>query len=134
MATISILYKGEKRTTATHLASGSTILTDAPLDNNGKGETFSPTDLLCSSLASCMLTIMGISAEKNKIKLDDIICTVTKTMGINPRRVVQVDIHMDVKNPLNEKERKLMILAAENCPVAKSIHPDILQNLTWSFA
>ena len=94
MNTFEIKYQGDLRTTATHLDSGSEISTDAPKDNHGLGETFSPTDMVCSALASCILTIMAIAVEKNDVDIKGTKATVEKTMGTNPRRIVKIDIDL----------------------------------------
>ena len=99
MNTYEIKYKGDLRTTATHLDSGSTVRTDAPKDNHGLGETFSPTDMICSALASCILTIMAIAVEKNNIDIKNTVAKVKKNMGTNPRRITSIEI--DIVFPKN---------------------------------
>ena len=132
--TSTVTYTGELRTLATHLQSGSTFETDAPTDNHGKGEAFSPTDLLCSSLASCMLTIMGISANSHGVAFNSATIEVTKQMAENPRRVSGVVCHIKVKSEnYGEKEIRLLKGAALSCPVAKSLHPDIKQEITFEW-
>ena len=116
-----------------HQGSGDTLLTDAPKDNKGQGETFSPTDLLAAALGSCMATIMGIKANNAEINLDQITFDVEKIMGTEPRRIVQINIYIDMKKNYNEKERRLLETAATNCPVAKSIHPDIIQEVNFIY-
>ena len=133
MADIKIVYNGCLRTKATHIQSGDTILTDAPTDNNGKGEAFSPTDLFASSLGSCMLTIMGITAQTHELNIDGSSIHIDKIMGANPRRVASLDIRIDINGELNEKDKKILIKAAEHCPVSKSIHPDIDEKITFNF-
>lgn len=129
MPTSVVKYIGNKTTKATHLRSNSVIETDAPPDNNGKGERFSPTDLLATSLASCMITIMSIIAERENIPLEAE-AEVTKIMADNPRRVSEIDIILKLKNfNYTEKQKKMIENAAYTCPVAKSLHPDILQNI-----
>ena len=122
MTDIKIVYNGSLRTRATHLQSGNTILTDAPTDNNGKGEAFSPTDLFASSLGACMLTIMGMTAQTHGLNIDGSSIHIDKIMGANPRRVASLDIRIDINGELNEKDKKILIKAAEHCPVSKSIH------------
>jgi uncharacterized OsmC-like protein len=131
--TSKVIYQGLLRTEAEHLSSKDRIITDAPLDNNGKGEAFSPTDLVATSLASCMATIMGIKANNAEINIDQITFDVEKKMGTEPRRIVQINIHIDMKRNYNEKERRLLETAAINCPVAKSIHPDIIQEVNFIY-
>tara|TARA_Y100000768_G_C23710022_1_gene555323 strand:+ start:184 stop:588 length:405 start_codon:yes stop_codon:yes gene_type:complete len=133
MSDIKIKYTGDLRTKATHLSSGSTIITDAPLDNNGKGEKFSPTDLFATALGSCMLTIMGITAQTHGINIDDAEVTVKKIMGANPRRVSCIKIIINIYSDISEKDRKLLIKAAHHCPVSKSINPDIEEDVTFNF-
>ena len=125
--TSQIIYKGELRTEATHLQSGTTIETDAPTDNQGKGEKFSPSDLLATSLGNCMMTIMGIKAKDMQVDLTNAKIDITKMMKADPRRVggIQVQFHFPENLFLNEKQQKILENAALTCPVAKSIHPDI---------
>ncbi len=134
MNTSEVVYKGELRTTAIHLKSGQQIVTDAPTDNNGKGEAFSPTDLLATSLGCCMLTVMGIVAKRHTINMDGTKVEVLKVMGDNPRRVSEVHIEMYFpKNNYSEKERNLLEHTALACPVAKSLHPDIKQKTRFHY-
>ena len=133
MSDIKIKYTEDLRTIATHVSSGSTIITDAPLDNNGKGEKFSPTDLFATALGSCMLTIMGITAQTHGINIDDAEVSVKKIMGVNPRRVSRIKIVINIYNDISEKDRKLLIKAAHHCPVSKSINPDIQEDVTFNF-
>ena len=135
MATISVTYQGNLRTQATHLASGNTIITDAPLDNQGRGEAFSPSDLVCSALASCMVTIMGIVARRNNLAIEGTQIQVTKIMASEPRRISEVVVAFTVPNAnLNEKERQILENAARTCPVALSLDPEIKQTVTFSYA
>lgn len=134
METVKTIYLGELRTEATHLRSNNKILTDAPVDNQGKGSTFSPTDLFVTSLGSCMLTIIGIAANTHKFSIENTKINITKIMGENPRRVCE--IHIDFYFPDNNysgKEKRIIKTSAENCPVAKSIHPDILLQINYHF-
>ena len=133
MSDIQIIYSGELRTVATHLQSGNEIITDAPIDNKGRGEMFSPTDLFATSLGSCMLTIMGITAQTHSLNIDGSYVQIDKIMGKEPRRVASLDIRVNIKGKLNEKHKKILIKAAEHCPVSKSIHPDINENITFNF-
>jgi uncharacterized OsmC-like protein len=134
MITAEIFYKGNLRTSAQHVGSGNVIITDAPLDNQGKGEAFSPTDLLSTSLACCMLTIMGIAANTHQIHLEDTRVTVTKKMASDPRRVIEIEIHFWFPAiAYAEKEKKILENAALTCPVAKSLHPDIYQNVNFHY-
>ena len=127
--TSKVTYVGDLRTEAIHLQSNTLILTDAPKDNHGKGEAFSPTDLLATSLASCMLSIMGIAAKKdNMTPIDGATAEVLKVMYPDPRRVGEIHVKIVLpKNNFTEREQKIYENAAYTCPVAKSIHPDIKQ-------
>lgn len=133
MPTSIVKYTGNKTTQAIHIRSNTIIETDAPPDNNGKGEKFSPTDLLATSLASCMITIMSIIAERENIPLETK-AEVTKIMADNPRRVGEIHIDLYLKNfNYSEKQKKMLENSAYTCPVAKSLHPEILQkiNIQW---
>tara|TARA_Y100001968_G_scaffold332344_1_gene390182 strand:- start:3459 stop:3866 length:408 start_codon:yes stop_codon:yes gene_type:complete len=133
MSDIKIVYNGNLRTQATHSQSGDIITTDAPIDNNGKGEAFSPTDLFASSLGSCMLTIMGIVAETYGLDINGSTIQIDKIMGANPRKIAALHIVIDINSKLNDKEKKILIKAAKHCPVSKSIHPDIDEKITFNF-
>ncbi|HUW05650.1 MAG TPA: OsmC family protein [Williamwhitmania sp.] len=134
METVRTKYIGELRTEALHVRSGNKIVTDAPIDNQGRGEFFSPTDLLATSLGSCMLTIMGISARTHGFDIDGTDVKITKIMGTNPRRVVEVVVELTFPhNNYSVKERKLLELASKECPVANSLHPDLKQNVIFKF-
>jgi putative redox protein len=132
--TASITYKGNLRCEAEHLQSKSNIETDAPTDNCGKGERFSPTDLLCVSLATCMLTTMGIRAADMKADLTNAKADVTKHMKADPRRVAKIEVSVSLPSNVDEKERLILERAGNNCPVAKSVHPDIelVLNYDWN--
>lgn len=133
--TSKIYYQGELRTEATHLASQTVIKTDAPIDNNGKGEMFSPTDLVATSLASCMLTIMGMAANTHKVDIVNSYAEVTKIMATNPRRIGKIIIDMYVKGQESFSHKEQMVLknAAMTCPVFESLHPDIEKVITFYF-
>ncbi len=135
MQTASIVYTGQLRTTATHLQSGTVIETDAPVDNRGRGEKFSPTDLVATALGSCMLSIMGIKAMDNNWAIEGTKVSVQKIMGTEPRRITGVTIVFDFPegHGLGEKERTILERAAHTCPVAMSVHPDIVQNVTFNW-
>lgn len=134
MEIAKIIYNGDLRTSAQHLKSGVNIITDAPTDNHGKGEAFSPTDLLSTSLGSCMITLMGITANSHNIQLGKIEAKIGKHMGTNPRRVVQIDVELMIED-LNytKKDKAILENAALSCPVAKSLHPEIVQNIRFEF-
>ena len=134
MITVETKYLGNLRTEARHMRSGNTLITDAPVDNKGKGEAFSPTDLLATSLGSCMLTIMGIAAQTHGFDLDGTEIKITKIMADNPRRVGEVIVEFDFpENNYSEKEKAIIENAARTCPVAKSLHPDLKQSLTFNY-
>ena len=119
---------GALRTEAEHLRSGKIILTDAPPDNNGKGEAFSPTDLMATSLGSCMLTVMGIVAARHSLDITGTQVEITKIMDANPRRVVEIVVEMTFpKRSFSDKDKHLLEQTALTCPVAKSLHPDLRQ-------
>ncbi|MDX5437916.1 MAG: OsmC family protein [Pontibacter sp.] len=135
MATIKNTYKGDLRTTAQHLASGNTIITDAPVDNNGKGEAFSPTDLVCAALGSCMMTIMGIVANRSNIDIEGMEIDVVKVMAAEPRRIAEVVLTftMPAGKAYSDKEKAMLENAARTCPVALSLHPDITQTVSFIY-
>ena len=127
--TAEIIYTGNLHTEATHVQSGTQIQTDAPKDNQGKGEAFSPTDLLATSLATCILTTMAIVAKRDGLSrsIDGAKAEVVKVMESNPRRVSEVHVNIIFPRNYEEKERKILEHAAHNCPVAKSLHSDVKQ-------
>jgi putative redox protein len=134
MTKIKTHYLGRLRTESVH-PSGSKIITDAPVDNNGKGEAFSPTDMVCSSLASCMMTIMGIVAERDNIDLSGMMANVEKIMTSSPRKIAEIKIEITMPSPQNltDKEKEVLKRAAMTCPVAYSLHPEIKQNISFNF-
>ena len=135
MITSIVKYPGELRTEAVHVKSGNTIITDAPTDNHGKGEAFSPTDLVATALACCMISVMGIVAMKEGItKTDGAMAEVTKIMYADPRRIGEIHITLKMpKSNFTEKEKKMYEHAAYTCPVAKSLHPDLKQVITFEW-
>ena len=135
MATVETVYVGELRTQATHVRSGNQLITDAPLDNHGKGEAFSPTDLLATALGSCMLTVMGIAAEKYEADLTGTTCSITKIMAENPRIVAEVQITFNFpKRDFSDKVKTVLERAAHTCPVSKSFNPDLVESLVFNWA
>ena len=127
-------YSGQLRTSATHLASNNSIITDAPVDNHGKGEAFSPTDLVASALTSCMMTIMGIVAEKRKVDLSGLSANTTKIMQNTPRKIAEVKIEFHWEDCVaSEEDKKILKERALTCPVALSLKEDVLQNVTFNF-
>jgi len=134
MKTSKIVYTGSLRTQATHLKSGEIIITDAPTDNNGKGEAFSPTDLLATSLGCCMLTIMGIVAERHGISIEGTSIEITKIMESNPRRVSEIIVEFTMpKNNFSDKSKELLENAAHTCPVAKSLNAELKQTVIFNY-
>ncbi|HNU87611.1 MAG TPA: OsmC family protein [Ferruginibacter sp.] len=131
--TASILYKGQLRCECTHLQSGTVIETDAPTDNRGKGERFSPTDTVCVALATCVITTMGIKAQDMDIDLADTSISVTKHMLGDPRRIGKIDVILNfpASLKLDEKDRLILERVGDNCPVIKSLHPDLQANVKY---
>ncbi len=125
--TSQIIYKGDLRTMATHLQSGTIMETDAPSDNQGKGERFSPTDLVATALATCMITTMGIKANTMQIQLDGTTADVTKIMASDPRRIGKIIVHLFFPKTLqlNEKQKEILERTARTCPVERTLHPDV---------
>ena len=127
-------YLGELSVSSTHLASNTEIITDAPVDNNGKGESFSPTDLVATALGTCMITVMGIYAEKNGILMPNVYSRTNKVMSSTPRKISKLKIEIIFgDNQLSEVEKKSLKDVALNCPVAKSLHPDLKQEIEFNF-
>lgn len=127
-------YKGVLRNEMTHLKSQNTIMTDAPTDNHGKGEAFSPTDLVCGALGACMMTIMGITAQTHGFNVDGTKYEIQKTMAADPRRVGQIDIVFNFPpNEYTDKQKAMLKSAAETCPVAKTLSSEVVVNITMNF-
>ena len=127
-------YLGELSVSSIHLASNTEIITDAPVDNNGKGESFSPTDLVATALGTCMITVMGIYAEKNGILMPNVYSRTNKVMSSSPRKISKLKIEIIFGgNQLSEVEKKSLKDVALNCPVAKSLHPDLKQEIEFNF-
>jgi len=127
-------YVGELRTSSTHVKTGKNIMTDAPIDNNGKGQAFAPTDLVSSALCSCITTVMGICAEKGKFEMPNSKAKITKLMSTNPRKISEIKIEINFeKNSLTDVQKRKLISVGKNCPVAKSLNSDIKQNLIFNF-
>ncbi|TNE80590.1 MAG: OsmC family peroxiredoxin [Bacteroidetes bacterium] len=133
MITSHIKYLGNLRTEATHVRSGNAFITDAPVDNHGKGEYFSPTDTVSSALGSCMLTLMGIAANAHQIELGEIEVDVTKHMASNPRRISRIDVSITFDRAYSDHDKKILEKAAITCPVAQSLHPDIEQVVAFTY-
>ena len=133
MPTVSCRYRGELRCEATHHGSGAVLITDAPIDNAGKGEEFSPTDLLATSVATCMLTIMGITAKSRDWSIEGSTAEVDKQMTQSgPRKVEKLRVHLKLPQHLSNEQRALLQRVAEQCPVKRSLDPSIHLELIWS--
>ena len=133
MTTSVVFYSGNLRTESQHLQSGEIITTDAPIDNEGTGQAFSPTDLAATSLANCMMTVMGIVASRHNIDIDGTRANVEKFMGVNPRRIIEIKIDFHFPNNYDTATKKLLEQAALNCPVAKSLSESISQNIHFNY-
>jgi len=134
MKTSKITYLGNLRTEAVHLKSGKSFITDAPPDNNGKGEAFSPTDVLSTSLGCCMLTIMGIAANTHHINIEGTTVDITKKMEANPRRVGEIVVEFNMpKNKYSDKEKAILEHAAMTCPVTKSLSAELKQTVVFNY-
>jgi uncharacterized OsmC-like protein len=132
--TAEVIYQGNLRTEATHIRSGNTCLTDAPVDNRGKGETFSPTDMVAVAHASCILTIMGLKAIDHEIDITGTTAKTTKTMASNPRRIVRLEVNIDMPDKTySDKQKKILEKAAYYCPVKNSLHADLEEiiHINW---
>ena len=134
MSRANIVYQNNLRTEAEHIASGEKIITDAPVDNNGKGEAFSPTDLVATALGSCMITIMAISANKYDIDVTGTNASVKKIMGSDPRMISEIAIDINMNKNIEEKDRKRLERAALACPVHKSLHPDLEKKIRFIYS
>jgi len=134
MTTSVVYYSGDLRTESEHLQSGNKIITDAPIDNEGKGEGFSPTDLVATSLANCMLTIMGIVARQHKVNIDGTRADVEKIMGTEPRRIAEIQIEFFFPNSYDSKTKTILEKAALNCPVAKSLAESLQQSIGFNYS
>jgi len=134
METVRTKYLGDLRTEAVHVRSGSVLLSDAPVDNKGKGENFSPTDLVATALGSCILTIMGIAAREHGFSIDGSSCKITKVMAENPRKIGEIKIDIDLtSNSYTEKQKQILEYCIKTCPVARSLHESVFQNVTLIF-
>ena len=131
--TSKVTYLGELRTQCVHLHSKDAFITDAPLDNQGKGEAFSPTDTVATALASCMFTIIGIKARDLDIPVEGATAEVTKTMAADPRRISGIKVLFSFPTSYEEKHRKILERAAKTCPVLYSLHPDIVLDISFQY-
>ena len=134
MSRANIVYQNNLRTETEHIASGEKIITDAPVDNNGKGEAFSPTDLVATALGSCMITIMAISANKYDIDMSGTNASVKKIMGSDPRRISEISIDINMNKNIEEKDRKRLERSAVTCPVHRSLHPDLEKKIRFIYS
>lgn len=129
--TSKVTYTGNLRTSCEHVMSGSQFITDAPTDNHGMGQAFSPTDTTATSLATCMLTVMGIKARGLDVDLMHSTAEVTKHMAADPRRISRIDVDLQLPAGVSEKNRKILEHTANTCPVNQSLHPDIERHITY---
>ena len=133
MPTAKISYVGELRTVCIHLQSGTEILTDAPTDNHGKGEAFSPTDLVATALGSCMVSIMGIKSRDLDLDLKDSTVSITKIMQAEPRKIAKIEVVLNMSIATSDKNKTILERAAMTCPVLLSLHPDIEKEVTFNW-
>jgi uncharacterized OsmC-like protein len=133
MTTSKVTYLGDLRTSSIHIQSGNEIISDAPTDNNGKGEAFSPTDTVANALASCMFTVMGIKAKDLNVDFLGAKAEVTKVMTIEPRRISEIHITFDMNVDVDDKTKTILERTAETCPVLYSLHPDIKKEVTFNW-
>src|SRR5690554_325337 len=133
MKTSKVVYLGNLRTENEHLRSGNKYITDAPTDNNGKGEAFSPTDTVATGLANCMITVMGIKARDLDVNMDGTTAMVTKIMAANPRRISKIEVVLNFPSGIDEKSRKILENTGRTCPVMQSLHPDIEKGIVFNW-
>lgn len=131
--TSKVTYLGDLRTECTHLQSENSFITDAPLDNNGKGEAFSPTDTVATGLASCMMTVMGIKARDMGVDMKGTTASVTKIMASDPRRISKIEVTLELPFESDEKTRQILERTARTCPVFYSLHPDIEKIIVFNW-
>jgi putative redox protein len=127
--TSNVTYIGDLRTQSVHLASGAEMITDAPVDNHGKGEAFSPTDTVANALGTCMLTVMGIKAEQNGWNMNGTVASVTKIMQSEPRRIAEIIVEVQMNGSFDEKQRLILERTGLNCPVLLSLHPEVKKTI-----
>ena len=131
--TSKITYLGDLRTSSIHLQSGTEILSDAPIDNHGKGQAFSPTDMVANALGSCIITIMAIKANDLQVDLTNTTAEITKIMQTEPRRISKIIIRLNMSVAVDDKIKLILERTAKNCPVYLSLHPDVAKNLTFNW-
>ncbi len=129
--TSKVIYTGNLRTKSEHLRSGDSFITDAPIDNNGLGQAFSPTDTVATGLASCMITMMGIKAKGLEVDLINSVAEVTKHMEANPRRISKIEVRLSLPSNVPEKNRTILEHTGNTCPVLYSLHPDIKKEISY---
>lgn len=132
--TSQVTYLGDLRCESKHIKSGDVFHTDAPIDNNGKGAAFSPTDTVATGLASCMMTVMGIKAAELKVDISKSTAAVTKTMEADPRRISRIDINLDMKGNCDKRTQLILERVAHTCPVMNSLHPSIEKNIKFQWS
>lgn len=133
MPTSTVKYLGALRTECVHLKSNNSFITDAPTDNNGKGEAFSPTDTVATALGSCMLTVMGIKARDMGVELDGALATIEKIMSSAPRRISEIRVQLDIPVSPSEKDKKVLEHTGRTCPVLLSLHPEIEKDIVFNW-
>ena len=131
--TSKITYLGELRTSSIHIQSGSEIISDAPIDNNGKGAAFSPTDTVANGLGSCMFTVMGIKASEMNVELSNSTAEITKIMAAEPRRIAEIHVVFNITAEADDKTKTILERTAMTCPVYYSLHPDIKKVITFNW-
>ena len=132
--TSKVTYLGNLRTESVHLQSASKMITDAPVDNHGKGEAFSPTDTVATALATCMITVMGIKANSMDVDIKGVTAEVTKIMSSSPRMISEIIVKVEFPMTFAEKTRKILVNTGMNCPVLLSLHPDIKKDISFNYA
>ncbi len=133
MSTAKVTYLGNLRTENEHLKSSNSFITDAPTDNNGKGEAFSPTDTVAAGLANCMITVMGIKAQNMDVNMVGTTAIVTKTMAADPRRISKIEVVLNFPAGIDKKSRKILENTGRTCPVHYSLHPDIEKVIVFNW-
>ena len=133
MSTAKVTYLGSLRTECEHLKSGNKYITDAPTDNNGKGEAFSPTDTVATGLANCMITVMGIKAQNMGVNMDGATAMVTKTMAADPRRISKIEVILNLPKAIDAKSKAILENTGRTCPVLYSLHPDVEKVIVFNW-
>ncbi len=133
MATIETIYLGDLRTEITHMQSGNKVITDAPTDNNGKGQYISPTDMVAAALGSCIVTIMEMAAARHNVDLKGTRIVIDKIMAAEPRRIAEIRVDFYFPGDYSDKVKTILQRAADTCPVAKSLHADLRQNINFHY-